>query len=267
MEKTKASKRTPKLDFYYQHKALIQQQKFTTHCHNAYEIIFFISGKASYLIEGRKYVLKKYDLIITRPSKYHNIEIDLSEKYDRFNILVNSSPQLVALLDSLPEKFEVVSCTDIPNIIDCFKKMDLYNEHLSNEEFNVLLNNLLVEICYNLKIHDSVIEQEHVSASETISEALKYINENLFSIKDIKEVCEHVFISENHFFRLFKEEIKTSPKKYITSKKLLYAQKLLLEGNQPTSIFEQCGFNNYITFYQRYVDYFGYSPSEEKPKY
>lgn len=253
------------LNFYYDHRSSFPTQKFYSHCHNGYELIFFLSGAGDYQIEERVYTLKKYDLIITRPWNYHNVDIDTNEKYDRYDILVNASPILPDLLDAILERYEVINCSNIPNIISCFKKMDQYQEMLPIEDFNLLLNNLLVEVCYNLLINDQPLTQEHTPTSKIMEEALDYINKNLFTVKDIKEVCDYIFISENHFFRLFKEEMKVSPKKYITSKRLLYAQKLLREGEHPTEIFEKCGFNNYISFYQRYVDFFGYPPSEEKP--
>lgn len=263
-----SSKKSPsqKFDFYYNHQDAIVTQKYLTHCHNAYEFIFFISGTANYLTEGLEYTLNKHDLVITRPTRYHSVDVKSDKKYNRINILVNSAPDLTRLLDSLPSKFEVVNCDNIPNIINCFSKMDLYNKRLKKEEFDLILNNLLTEIYYNLLIHDSIIEQEHTQASQTILDALSYINENLFKITDVKEICDHIFISEPHFFRLFKQEVKTSPKKYIISKRLLHAQKMLSEGEKPTAIYECCGFNNYISFYQRYLDFFGYPPSEEPAK-
>lgn len=256
----------PELDFYYSHNDYVIRHTYQTHCHNAYEFIFFISGSATYLTEGCKYNLQKHDLVITKPARYHSVDVRDDKKYNRINILVNSAPDLTALLDSLPSKFEVVNCENIPEIINCFSKTDLYNSRLPKKDFNLLLNNLLTEVCYNLLIHDSVVEQEHNQASQTILDALNYINAHLFEITDIKEVCDRVFISEAHFFRLFKQELKISPKKYITSKRLLYAQTLLAEGEKPTAIFERCGFNNYISFYQRYVDFFGYPPSDEPSK-
>ena len=253
-------------NLYFQHKASIPHSKFYTHCHNDYEIIFFLSGSGSYQIEEKIYSLKKYDLIITKPWKYHNIDINTNETYNRYDILITLDSQITHLLDQILDKYEVINCSNIPVVIDCFKKMDIYKELLKKEYFNILLNNLLIEICYNILINDSLETQEHMPTSKLIENALDYINKNLFTIKDIKEVCDYIFISENHFFRLFKEEMKVSPKKYITSKRLLYAQKLLREGEHPTTIFEKCGFNNYISFYQRYVDFFGYPPSEETAK-
>lgn len=263
MKNSNANAAAQKLDFYYDRKSLIHQPKYSTHCHNAYELIFFLGGTANYLIEGMNYSLKKYDLVITRPSNYHNIDIDAEKKYNRINILVLAAPELTKLLNELPHNLEVVNCADMPIVISCFEKMDLYNKQLPHDDFLIMLNNLLTEVCYNLLIHDSKENTEPKPASQTIIDALKYINENLFTIADVKDVCEHVFVSETHFFRLFKREMRTSPKKYVTTKRLIYAQKLLRSGEKPTEVADLCGFNNYVSFYQRYVDFFGYAPSEE----
>lgn len=266
MKKNKTKTTAPSLDFYYNQNTLISDRSYATHCHNVYEILFLLSGTATVSTEGRIYPIEKYDLVITRPMSFHSIDIYGSQKYNRINILVNSSKQLVRLLNTLSQKLEVVNCENIPTIIDCFKKMETYNKHFPVEDFNVLLNNLLVEVCYNLLMRDSVIEQEFSTSSQTIVDALEYINKNLFDIKDITDVCKHLYVSETHLFRLFKQEVRTSPKKYITTKRLLYAQKLLSEGEKPTAIFNRCGFNNYISFYQRYLDFFGYPPSDEPVK-
>lgn len=266
MKKNNYKSSAPSLDFYYNQSTLVSECSYATHCHNAYEILFLLSGTATILTEGRTYPVKKYDLVITRPMSFHSIDIYGSQKYNRINILVNSSKQLVRLLNALSHNLEVINCENIPTIIDCFKKMETYNKHFPIEDFNVLLNNLLVEVCYNLLMRESVIEQEFSTSSKTITDALEYINKNLFDIKDVTDVCRHLYVSETHLFRLFKQEVRTSPKKYITTKRLLYAQKLLSEGEKPTAIFNKCGFNNYISFYQRYLDFFGYPPSDEPVK-
>lgn len=37
------------------------------HTHNNYELIFFERGEANYIVESRRYRLKNYDLILTKP--------------------------------------------------------------------------------------------------------------------------------------------------------------------------------------------------------
>jgi transcriptional regulator GlxA family with amidase domain len=58
--------------------------------------------------------------------------------------------------------------------------------------------------------------------------------------------------------------MRISPKKYITSKRLLAAQQLLRAGERPTTVYLKCGFSTYPAFYKRYVEFFGYAPSDER---
>ena len=74
-----------------------------------------------------------------------------------------------------------------------------------------------------------------------LSTALHYISDNLLTISSITEISDAVFITESYLYRLFKTELRTSPKKYIMQKRLLYAEKLIRKGHRPTEIFAECG--------------------------
>ena len=96
-----------------------------------------------------------------------------------------------------------------------------------------------------------------------LSEALAYIAENLFTVKDISEVAGAVFVTESYLYRLFKKELLKTPKKYLIEKRLLHAQTRLKKGARPIDVASSCGFDDYTTFYRNYLEYFGKSPSME----
>ena len=60
---------------------------YSQHTHNACELIYFLDGDATHVIEDRKYKLKKGDLILIRPFQYHFIQIDTPARYERYDIL------------------------------------------------------------------------------------------------------------------------------------------------------------------------------------
>ena len=60
---------------------------YSMHTHNAYELIYFLDGDASHVIEDRKYKLKRGDLILIRPMSYHFIRIEGRARYERYDIL------------------------------------------------------------------------------------------------------------------------------------------------------------------------------------
>ena len=238
-----------------------KRNAFAKHVHNQFEIILFMSGDATYIIEDKKYKLKPFDLVLIPPSRYHYIQIDSDADYDRFDILFPTSQIGEALIKRLPTGTDVVSCTDRRMIRDIFGRMDRYSE-IGDEVITDLLPGLIKEIFYNLSdnIHEIISKPENMSP--VISKALDYINNCLFTIKDIEEVSSALFVAPTYFFKIFKEQMKISPKKYITIKRLMIAERRIREGEKPGEVFSECGFSTYTAFYKRYVSYFGTPPSK-----
>ena len=173
---------------------------FMMHTHNMYEIIFFEKGEATYVIEDRKYQLKKNDLIFTRPFKYHYIEIKSNAEYSRYDILFNHSVTDKNLLKDIPQEIEVVNCPKESILADIFSRLDYYSAHFSQSDFRELVITLLKELLYNLRLsgdNAAHIPDEH---SSLLTQALNYINDNLFTIKTIKEVSAHCYVSEQYLF-------------------------------------------------------------------
>ena len=236
---------------------------YSRHSHNLYEILYFLNGDATHIIEGKKYKLKKGDLIIVRPSKYHFIKIDSSIDYERHNILFDHK-MLGINMKMISEDLDVVNIKPNSIIDDIFKKLDYYSQKFQGDEFFDVARLLIHEMIYNLTLAepDKTVESFSV-INPLLSKALAYIGENLFTIKDISEVAQAVFVTESYLFRLFKKELLQSPKKYINEKRLLYAQNQMKKGKSPTSAAVAAGFDDYTTFYRNYVAHFGKSPSSE----
>ena len=238
-----------------------RRNNFARHVHNQYEVILFISGDATYIIEDKRYKLRPYDLILIPPLRYHYIQIDSDVDYNRFDVLFPIHTVGDALISKLPEGIDVLSCHDNRLIRDIFQRMDRYTE-LGEEAIEALLPGLIKELFYNLTdtLQDRISKPENMSP--VISKALDYINNNLYTIRDIEEVSSALFIAPTYFFRIFKEQMRISPKKYITVKRLITAEKRIRAGENPTDVFYECGFSTYTAFYKRYVDYFGHAPSK-----
>jgi cupin superfamily acireductone dioxygenase involved in methionine salvage len=67
---------TDKMFFKHEISENLPCNTYSMHTHNAYELIYFLDGDATHVIEDRKYKLKKGDLILIRPFLYHFIQID-----------------------------------------------------------------------------------------------------------------------------------------------------------------------------------------------
>lgn len=235
--------------------------KFGMHTHSDYEILYFLDGDATYIIEDRKYKLKKGDLIFTRPLQYHTIQLDSSIRYERYSILFNADKLGVESVALLTENLDVINLGGHDVVEQFFQKCDLYRKKCSPEMFEKILAHLLSELFYNIALFPRPLSPSAGTLSPLISKALRYINENLCSIRSVEEIAEHLFVSESYLFRLFGRELHQTPKRYILEKRLFLAQKMLSAGEKPTAVCERCGFGDYATFYRNYHNFFGHAPS------
>lgn len=262
-------------DYVFQTDRLLFRHKVSTnlpcdaysmHTHSAYELIYFLGGNATHVIEDRKYKLKKGDLILIRPFRYHFIQIDAPADYERYNILFDIEKHHVESALLIPEDIEVINLADNAIADDLFRKCDFYSRNSDPDTFEKILSHLLSELFYNITLFPLPFSDGSSSLSPLISKALRYINKNLSTITGIDEVANYLFISESYLFRLFKKELHQTPKKYLLEKRLLLAQKMISSGEKPTIVCERCGFSDYSTFYRNYNIFFGHAPSENPPQ-
>ena len=236
----------------------------TSHTHEAYELLYILSGDVTHVVEDRKYKLKKHDLVVIRPHAYHFIQVDSSQDYERRDILFSPEQLHIEHMELLPAWLDVIGCRDRPIIRGIFERMDYYNTVLEEQYAADMGALLLKELIYDLHLSADAAEDEVgvESVHPLVSRALNDIGEHLFSIRSVGEVARRLGVTESYLYRVFKQELKTSPMQYVTVKKLSSARSLILEGERPTQVYLRCGFRDYTTFYRAYVKHFGIAPSQ-----
>ena len=237
---------------------------FSVHTHTAYELLYFVGGDASYIIENNKYKLTKGDLVIVRPMSYHLVKIDSPIDYERYDILFDERDIGKDFVDLIPEGVEVVNLSKNRVADGIFKRLDYYRAALDGEGFARMLPMLIKELILNLSLGNAGSLAEFSAGNETVSAALGIINENLFTIEGIGEVAKKLFVSESYLYRIFKREMFSTPKKYINDKRLLAAREMIRIGESPLLASERCGYRDYSAFYRAYVKFFGHSPTEDR---
>ena len=253
---------TDKIFFKHEISENLPCDTYSMHTHNVYELIYFLDGDATHVIEDRKYKLKKGDLILIRPFQYHFIQIDALTRYERYDILFDSEKHGVESATRISEDMEVINILGNSILEELFRKCDLYYQSCDRDTFEKILSHLLSELFYHISLFPHPFTKETATISPLISKALKYINENLCTITAIEEIANHLFVSQTYLFRLFQKELHQTPRRYIMEKRMLLAQKMISTGEKATSVCEQCGFYDYTTFYRNYTAFFGRSPSE-----
>lgn len=248
---------------FYKHEVSenLPSDKFSRHAHSTHEILYILDGDATYIIENRKYKLKKGDLIFTRPMQYHAILLASPTRYERYGIQFDAEKLGVESVALLPDDLDVINLGEHDVVAQFFQKCDRYRAHCTPELFERILSHLLCELFYHIALFPHPLPTSEDSVSPLLSKALRYINENLYTLQRIEDIADHLFVSESYLFRLFQKELHQTPKKYILEKRLLTAQKMLLAGEKSTVVCESCGFGDYATFYRNYQAFFGHAPS------
>jgi AraC-like DNA-binding protein len=251
-------------NFLYNHCLKTDQilHNYLPHYHDTYEIIFLKEGDISYLTSDCVYPVRKNSLIFTRPGQLHRIRIDKDTPYDRYDLIINPDAIVPGLLDSIPEDTHVLCCDSIPLIVQLFDKLDFYCEQLNGEQLGRILRHLTEEILLNLLLHVTKIRDgKSFSIHPIVRQAVAYIEGNLSILPDVDAVCREVGVSKSYLYRLFQAELQTSPKAYIMARRLNMARHEIILGAKASTVYSQCGFTDYSTFFRAYEKQFGYPPT------
>ena len=240
----------------------ICEKDYAMHYHDRCEMIFFIRGDAQYVAEGRSYKLGFGDVIISRPSVIHAIMPKASSDYERINFIIDEKLLPKTLWHRIKSGRDVFRCADNERITDLFAKLDFYYGKFEDEEYARLAFNIVEEVLLNLSITEG--EEAQAGKNPLLEKALFYIRENLTEIVSVEEISKALYITKSHLHHLFSKNLKLTPAKYITQKRLMLAQKKIRRGGKPTVIFAECGFEDYATFFRNYKKHFGYSPAEQR---
>ena len=237
---------------------------YPSHIHEHCELIYMLSGAAASMVNGREYALRPGRLLFVRPTVIHALRIDPSIPYERYMIQFDAGelpPDFWRMLSPDADAFDFRTGRGIPEL---FAKADAYATKYKGEMLSRLLAHLAEEIIYNLPYATQIQPEGAKVPSPHIERAIAYVDEHLTEISDVAEIAEALYITRSHLQHLFTRSLRVSPKQYITSKRLLLARRLLVDGERPTEIYAKVGFGDYTAFYRSYRAYFGHSPSADR---
>ncbi len=246
------------------------QSEFKPHTHSNAEVLYVISGKGTFHIEGKSYDLKHGDILITRPLEAHYLEIKPSVPYER--IVISFQPDLFRSLDPdgyLLRPFTERKAGHLNQYHSTDMGDDSYSQwiysmvqHCDNERLNIIAQ--LLPLLNRLHSAFGSVSKKNLEKGSIEYEIIRYINNHIAENLNLQRICEKYYISTAQLCRRFKKATGSTVNDYITTKRLLLSRKLLSIGEKPVAVYEKCGFNNYSTFYRAYIKYFGHSPKNDK---
>lgn len=262
-------------DFQFFHLKDRKSMEFDFHFHDFNKIIVFISGNVTYLIEGKAYKLKPWDILLVSSNEIHKAIIGASGTYERVIIWVNSNFLL---------KHNIAGC----NLLDCFDTayrekrnilrlnaellrqgkyiLSQLEEECTTEGFGsqILRNSLFLQfIVYLNRLYlkpEAVKHQVEGDYNESIGEVIKYINENLSEEMPIESLASRFYMSRYHLMHKFKSQTGYTIHSYILQKRLIMANILIKSGKSMTEACTECGFGDYSSFVRAFKKMYGQSP-------
>lgn len=244
----------------------IPAQEFEFHYHDFDKLIIFLSGQVTYLLEGRSYDLKPYDLVLVPHHLIHRPEIDQSVPYDR--IIIYLSPDFLTRYQTAD--YDLSACIKktrethsevlrIPRLSQStlFQSIKNLETACGEEGFANELRCQLLFLEFMIQLNRSILSQDIIyldtdSTNQQIQQILTYLNEHLTDKLEIRTLSEQFHISRYHMMRLFKQETGYTIGDYLTSKRLMLARKLLSEDYPITELCYACGFSSYAAFSRAY---------------
>lgn len=247
----------------------------TVHNHDGYEVVLYLRGDVNIMIEPDIYKMKRGDMFFISPLVFHGIDLEDINGYER--IVINIQYEYLKALGDKDTDFSTLfGSDDSPNMnhlvipddkIQSFVELaDRLQESINSDGFghSVLSKALLIEfLLMTCKYSSSVPKQSKTSLMPSVvSRIFDYIDSHIEENITIKDMSEALHYSSDHLSRVFSEATGDSLKHYINGKKIVLAQKLLLQNYPPYDVCFMAGYNNYSSFSRRFSQQIGMSPKQ-----
>lgn len=243
-----------------------------------YEFDLYLDGNHKICLDGVEYPETEHCLIFRKPGQVtsgignytynmYMLTLDFSgEISDENNI---SRPVFGALqpvcnfpeLNSIPSVFcpyhfdemrdlmEKLSACSFPNAVD----PELQAQYV--KEFILLV--LLDAARYRRPVRSTTTANRHIKL------ACDFISKNFTKNISVKDISDHLHITENHLIKLFKKELNQTPNQYVSELRLIYARYLIMHSDESIQqIAFSSGFYTPSYFAKRFERRFGVLPGE-----
>lgn len=251
---------------------------YTPHYESGYEIYMFISGDGSYTIEGGRYELEPYSVLLLNSNELHVVNISERQPYERIVLMLNENALPPFMLNGIDFfravkfrnpgqdnqiKADTVRESGLPDLFEKLRQLFLHKD--AESEF--VAKCIIVQILWTINRIAEIGQPGPVKkVNPKIGEVLSFINANLHQNLDLDALTRIFFINKYHLCRTFKEVTGFSIHQYITYKRIRLADELMLSGHPPTQACFMSGFNSYSNFFRSYRKLTGRSPKEAKSR-
>lgn len=236
---------------------------YFNHIHNHCEILLFLRGEADYNIDGQLFRPSPYDMLFIPAGSYHYLIPTVSRPYENYVIGIEPSIMSEEQYTKLFSPPLMINIKDEPELIDFFKRLELYAEKYSDRDFEYCADLLIREMILYCSYRKNELHSIHSAGSTHIDRIVKLIADNIEEPLDAEIIAKHLLLSRSYVQNMFSQHMHIGLKKYIMQKKIYAAQKDLAMGMPPGEVCEKYSFGDYSGFYRLYKQTFSTPPRQK----
>lgn len=244
-------------------------------CH---EVTYIISGNGFVYTDGTAVKASPGDVFLTRKDQMHAIKSDehsvLRYYYLAFDFNEGSNIEPFVALKNLFLTRNDLYEKDTLEISKPFNKVIselYYSSDFSNEMISTYIDQILLLVC-RLFTHKGVNRYLPIKSIKpvgyTVYAVIRYINENICSIDNIRNMAKELGYCDSYLSRIFKEKMGMTLQSYITMKKMGKAVEMIEQGHFTiTEIALQLHFESVQSFSKSFKRTLGISPMDYRREY
>lgn len=249
----------------------VQNPDQNIHIHDSCEVLLCIEGGQNFLINDKVYDVNDGDMFVINQFEAHKITSNPERKFRRY--IMHVHPEFLYANSS--DKTDLSHCfytrgKDVSNkirltdserrkFINYIERLDAENGFGDDIIKNITALEILILINSAFSSHTIA---EKSSGSSAIKMAIDYINRNFSQHLSLETIAQNSYISVNQLCRLFNKYCGTTVAKYIVSRRITEAKKLLSTGKSVTDTAILCGFEDYANFIRVFKKHVGVTPGK-----
>lgn len=251
---------------------------FQTHCHDFHKIILCLSGHVTYIMEGKTYFLRPWDLMIIPEHQIHQSLFDATETYERIILWINDAYLHSFSEDVLCEVFSWPlesrcglfrpDATSRAALLEKLLALE-QNQKASFPGHQLLADSYLVQFLVALNgllRREGAPAEESVRSDPRLNELLEFINRNLAEDLSVARLAGLFYISPSYLMHQFKRYTGCTLHQYVLQKRLIQAHGDIQQGESVAGAALKAGFADYSTFLRAFRKMFGCLPTDLKPQ-
>lgn len=226
-------------------------EQYKIHEHQSYEIIFYLSGYGTLMLDGNEMPVKKGNFVIVPPRVKHSSKSTEDLRY--FSVIGNSDELLrltapaVFLDEDKGDGFAL-------------SKMILENKFGNKEYFSSLCRAYVLYVLKNVKINTDI--------EKAVYKIQRVISSNFCDPDyDVTKTLNDSGYAEDYIRYNFKKILGKTPVEFLTEMRIHNAVSLISVYQNSMSLFDiatNCGFDDYMYFSKKFKAITGVSPLEYK---